>query len=541
MSGLMMDWPLTVPSLLRHAAANHGDTEIVSRDHTGAVHRTNWSQLEYRSRRLASALAALGVNSLDRVGTLAWNGFRHLEVYFAASGMGAVAHTINPRLHEEQIIWIINHAQDSVLLIDVDLVPIIERIIDRCDSVRAVIVLTSADQMPGTSLNAALCYEDLLANDAGDWSSPAIDERDACGLCYTSGTTGNPKGVLYDHRSTVLHALSIIAPDLCNLSGCDVVLPVVPMFHVNAWGLPYAAAIAGFKLVLPGPRLDGASLHDLMEAERVTFTAGIATVWLGLLQHLRDRSLRLSTLKRVVVGGSPCPPSLMQAFEEEFGVACQHAWGMTELSPFGATAVLKAKHLGLEQSEQRRLRLKQGRPPFGVEMRLTDEDNQALAHDGQAAGHLQVRGAWVARSYFGTGTADPLTADGWFPTGDVATIDADGFMQITDRAKDVIKSGGEWISSIDIQNAAMEHGAVHEAAVIGVAHPKWQERPLLVVALKPGAQVSPDELRAFLQGRVARWWIPDDVQFVEELPHNASGKLDKLALRRLFEAYMLPV
>ncbi len=534
-----MEFPLTVPSLLQHAAANHGDTEIVSRDAAGAVHRTSWSEVAGRARRLAAALAALGVTAHERVGTLAWNGFRHLEVYYAASGMGAVTHTINPRLHEDQLAWIIGHAGDVVLFVEPDLLPLAERVLSRCGEVRHVVVLCERSTMPATPLANAVCYEELLDAARAEWEWPALDERSACGLCYTSGTTGDPKGVLYDHRSTVLHALSILTPDVCNLSSRDVVAPVVPMFHVNAWGLPYAAAIAGFKLVLPGPRLDGASLHGLFEDEGVTFTAGIATVWLGLLEHWRRDGVRPAALQRIVVGGAPCPPPLLQALENDFGVTCQHAWGMTELSPFGATATLKARHQRLDAKERMRLRLKQGRAPYGIEMRLRDDEDREVPHDGATSGHLQVRGAWVASGYFGaTGDDCALTPDGWFPTGDIATIDADGFMQITDRAKDVVKSGGEWISSIDIQNAAMLHPGVHEAAVVGVPHPKWQERPLLIVVPRAGSSLTPDSLLQFLDGRIARWWVPDDVVILPELPHTSVGKLDKRALRERFHDHL---
>jgi fatty-acyl-CoA synthase len=544
MNGLMMNTPLQISSLIRHADRYHGDTEIVSRLVEGGIHRYTYRDAHRRARQLANALGALGVRMDDRVGTLAWNGFRHFELYYAVSGMGAVIHTVNPRLFPEQIAYIVNHAQDQYVCFDLTFAPLVEKLAPHCASVRGWVAMTDRAHMPKVELPNLLCYEDLINahSDAYDW--PQFDEWTAAGLCYTSGTTGNPKGVLYAHRSTVLHAYAGCLPDALNLSARDVVLPVVPMFHVNAWGLPYACALAGSKLVFPGAQLDGASIYELFEQEQVTMSAGVPTVWLGLLQHVKQAGLKFSTFNRTVIGGSACPPAMIRTFEQDFGVRVLHAWGMTEMSPLGTVCTLKAKHLALPKEEQLNVQDKQGRPLYGVDMEIVDDQGKALPWDGKAFGDLLVRGPWITTQYFkGEGGAILRQDDrgqSWFPTGDVATIDSDGYMQITDRSKDVIKSGGEWISSIDLENTAMAHPAVKEAAVIGVAHPKWDERPLLIVVKKPDAQLTREALLEFFQGKVAKWWIPDDVVFVAELPHTATGKLLKTKLRDDYRGYMRP-
>jgi fatty-acyl-CoA synthase len=541
MHGLMMDMPLAISDLIRHADRHHGDTQIVSKRVEGdGLHRYSYREAHRRSRRLAKALARLGLAMHDRVGTLAWNGYRHFELYYAVAGSGAVIHTINPRLFEDQIVYIANHAEDRILCFDLTFLPLVEKLAPRLETVKRYILMTDRAHMPAkTSIPGLACYEELLEaeDDRFDW--PQFDERTAACLCYTSGTTGNPKGVLYSHRSTILHAYGAALPDVLNLSARDVVLPVVPMFHVNAWGLPYSAAACGTKLVFPGQHLDGRSLYELFEGERVTMSAGVPTVWLGLLQFMDANRLKFSTLKRVVIGGSACPPAMMRKFNDDYGVEVLHAWGMTEMSPLGCVCTLKEKHLGLDKEAQFAIRMKQGRPPFGVDWRIVDEEGRELAADGRTFGHLQVRGPWVMSGYFKGEGGNPLK-DGWFPTGDVGTLDPDGYLQITDRSKDVIKSGGEWISSIELENIAIAHPAIAEAAVIGVRHPKWDERPVLVAVKKPGASVTKEELLAFYEGKVAKWWMPDDVVFVEELPHTATGKLSKITLRQRFADYRLP-
>lgn len=539
MHGLMMNMPLTITSLIRHADRYHGDTEIVSRLVEGGIHRYTYSDAHRRARQLANALVALGVKPTERIGTLAWNGFRHFEIYYAVSGIGAVCHTINPRLFPEQIGYIINHAEDGCVFFDLTFLPLVEKLAPHCKGVRHWVAMTDKAHMPPSSPLTLLCYEDLVNSHSDRFDWPEIDENSASSLCYTSGTTGNPKGVLYSHRSTLLHAYGSCLPDALNLSARDAVLPVVPMFHVNAWGLPYSAPLVGAKLVFPGAQLDGASLHELFKQESVTVSAGVPTIWLGLLAHVKGNNLDFGTLKRTVIGGSACPPAMIRSFEDEFGVQVLHAWGMTEMSPLGTVNTFKNRHLTLPKAERDALQNKQGRVIFGVDMKITDDEGAELPRDGQAFGNLLVRGPWICRQYFKGEGGDPLI-DGWFPTGDVATLDADGYMQITDRSKDVIKSGGEWISSIDLENAAVGHPAVAEAAVIGVAHPKWDERPLLIVKRKEGAQVTREEMLKFFDGRVAKWWIPDDVVFVEQLPHTATGKLLKTKLREDFKDHKLP-
>ena len=539
MHGLMMNTPLQISSLIRHADRYHGDTEIVSRLVEGGIHRYTYADAHRRARQLANALEALNVHAADRVGTLAWNGFRHFEIYYAVSGLGAVCHTINPRLFPEQIAYIINHADDQYVFVDLTFVPLIEKLAEHCKQVKGWVLMTDHAHMPPTKLANTLCYEDLVNSHSDTFEWPLFDENTASSLCYTSGTTGNPKGVLYSHRPTLLHAYAACLPDALNLSARDVVMPVVPMFHVNAWGLPYSCALAGAKLVFPGAGMDGASLFELFEKERVSVSAGVPTIWLGLLNHVKQNNLKFSTFSRTVIGGSACPPAMIRTFEEDFGVRVLHAWGMSEMSPLGTVCTFKGKHLELPAEQRYTIQNKQGRPIFGVEMKIVDDEGKVLPNDGKAFGDLLVRGPWVCSEYFHGEGGNPLR-DGWFPTGDVATIDADGFMQITDRSKDVIKSGGEWISSIDLENTAMAHPGVAEAAVVGVRHPKWDERPLLLVVKKAGVELTREELIQFFDGRVAKWWIPDDVVFVDQLPHTATGKLLKTKLREDFKDHKLP-
>jgi 3-(methylthio)propionyl---CoA ligase len=538
MQGLMMEMPLLVSSLLVHADRHHGDAQIVSRRIEGDIHRYTYREAHARARRLANALHALGAKPGDRIASLAWNGHRHFELFYAVAGAGMVMHTVNPRLFPEQIAWILNDAEDAIVFIDLTFVPLLEKIAPLCTGVKRIVLMTDRAHMPATSsLPQLTCYEELVAAQSDDFEWPELDENTACGLCYTSGTTGNPKGALYSHRSNVLHAYGVSLPDTMCLSASDSVLPVVPMFHANAWGICHAAPLVGCKLVFPGCALDGKSLHELFEAESVTYSAGVPTVWLGLLQYMRQSGARFSTLKRTVVGGAACPPALMRAFKEELGVEILHAWGMTEMSPLGSLCRLKNKHLALPEAERRHILEKQGRVVFGVDWKIVDGDGRELPWDGKAFGDLMVRGPWVVRGYYKSAKS-PLV-DGWFPTGDVATIDADGYMNITDRSKDVIKSGGEWIGSIDLENVAMSHPAVLEAAVVAARHPKWDERPLLVVVRRPGQPLERDELLRFYEGKVAKWWIPDDVVFVEELPHTATGKLLKTKLREQYRDRLL--
>jgi acyl-CoA synthetase (AMP-forming)/AMP-acid ligase II len=541
--GQMMEMPLMISSLIKHAARHAADTEIVSKRTEGDIHRYTYKDCELRARKLAQAFARLGCAPGDRVGTLAWNGYRHLEIYYGASGSALVCHTINPRLFPEQIVWIAEDARDRVLCFDLTFLPLVEKIAPMLKSVKHFVLMTDRAHMPAsTGLAGLLCYEELVEAEDGNYAWPEFDESTASSICYTSGTTGNPKGAVYSHRSTLLHAYASALPDALGCSAADTILPVVPMFHVNAWGLPYSAPLVGAKLVMPGPHLDGKSLHELFEAEKVTFSAGVPTVWLGLINHVKQNDLKFSTFKRTVIGGSACPPSMLRTLQDEFGVEVIHAWGMTEMSPLGTLAKLKGKHVTLGKEAKERLQFTQGRVVYGVDMLILDDENKPLPWDGKASGNLVVRGPWVIASYFQRAESPLVKVDGleWFPTGDVATIDADGFMQITDRSKDVIKSGGEWISSIDLENIAMAHPAVHEAAAIACRHPKWDERPLLVVVKKPGAEVSREELLGFFEGRIAKWQIPDDVAFVSEIPHTATGKIQKLKLRELFKDHRLP-
>jgi 3-(methylthio)propionyl---CoA ligase len=538
--GQMMDQPLLISSIIEFAARHFANNEIVSRRVEGDLHRYTYRACHQRAKRLANALQALGVGMGERVATLAWNGYRHLEAYYAVSGSGAVLHTINPRLHPEQVAYITNHAEDQVLLFDLTFLPLVEAIAPHCKTIRTYILMADRDRLPAdTKIPDLRSYEDLIDAHSDDYTWPRFDENAACTLCYTSGTTGNPKGALYSHRSTVLHAYASAMPSALNVSARDTVLPVVPMFHVNAWGLPYSVPLNGAKLVLPGAALDGKSLYDLFESEKVTFSAGVPTVWLGLINHARQNGLKFSTFRRTVIGGAACPPAMMNALLDEFDVEVIHAWGMTEMSPLGTTCTLQAKHAELPREEQRRILQKQGHAVYGVDMKIVDDDGKDLPWDGKAYGHLLVKGPWIISAYFKGEGGDPLQ-DGWFPTGDVATIDQDGYMQITDRSKDVIKSGGEWIGTIDLENIAVSHPAVMQAACIGVPHPKWDERPLLVVVLRPGMSVTREELLKFYEGKIAKWWLPDDVVFTDALPLGGTGKVQKNKLRDIYKDHKLP-
>ncbi|CAN7396781.1 long-chain-fatty-acid--CoA ligase [Phenylobacterium sp. LjRoot225] len=540
MLGLMQAWPLTVDRILDHARTWHGDSEIVTRSVEGPVVRTTYAEAHRRAKRLSNALKDLGVQPGDRVATLAWNTARHLETWYAIMGMGAVCHTLNPRLFADQLCYIINHAADKVILTDLTFAPLLLAQRDKMPTVERIIVMTDEAHMTGVGDPDALCFETLIAKYGEDFAWGGFDENTAAGLCYTSGTTGNPKGVLYSHRSNFLHTLVTLGGDLLGISARDVVLPIVPMFHANAWGLSFSAPAAGAKLVMPGGRLDGASVHELLESEGVTFSAAVPTVWQMLLNHLRQTDGRLTTLKRVVIGGAAVPEALVRAFQDDFGVEVTHAWGMTETSPLGTEAQPTARTLALDPESQFRLKMKQGRPPLGIEMKLTDGAGRPLPHDGKTSGHLKVKGPFVAGAYFGEQGGEILDEEGFFDTGDVGTIDDYGFMQITDRAKDVIKSGGEWISSIEIENLAMGHPKAELCAVIGARHPKWDERPVLLVKLKPEQIATREDFLDFLEGKIARWWMPDDVLFVSDIPLGPTGKIDKKALRERMKDYMLP-
>lgn len=534
----MMQRPLLISALIEFAEANHGDTEIVSRRIEGDIHRYTYRDANRRAKQLANALKHLGVKVGDRVGTLAWNGYRHFEIYYGVSGMGAITHTINPRLFPEQIAYIVNHAEDGYLFFDLTFLPLVEALAPKLPTIKAFIAMTDRAHMPDAKLLNLLCYEDFISAEVADFEWPQLNENTPSGLCYTSGTTGNPKGVLYTHRSTIFHTYAAMSPEAFCLSSRDVVLPVVPMFHVNAWGTPYICAAAGAKLVFPGPALDGASLYALFEGEGVTMSAGVPTVWMGLLNYVKSSNLKFSTFKETVIGGSACPPAMIKSFEHEFGVNVVHAWGMTEMSPLGTMCRLKLKHQKMSVEQQDAVKARQGRAIFGVEMKIVDDEGCTLPNDGKAAGDLMVRGPWVVGRYFKEEKS--ALVDGWFATGDVANIDADGYMQITDRSKDVIKSGGEWISSIDLENIAVSHPSVFEAAVIGVPHPKWDERPLVLAVLKPNETLTRDELIKFYDGKIAKWMVPDDVVFVDKLPHTATGKLLKIKLREDYKNYKLP-
>ncbi len=540
MFGKMQDVPLLVNSILDHALVNHGEREIVSRLVEGNIHRETYADMHLRARKLSQALQKLGMGQGDVIATLAWNTHRHFEAWYGIAGIGAVYHTLNPRLFPDQLTYIINHAQDQLILTDLTFLPILEGLADDIPNVKGIIVLTDAAHMPETSLKNVHCYEDLLDGQNGDFNWVQVDERAPCGMCYTSGTTGNPKGVCYTHRSNVLHTLVANSADVMGISSTDSVLPVVPMFHANAWGLAFTAPAAGAKVVNPGPNMDGESIYQLLSEEAVTFTAAVPTVWLMLLQHLEANNLKLPHLNSVAIGGSAVPRVMLEKFERDYGVSVMHAWGMTETSPLGSIAAFKSGMEEMNFDEQMDIKVKQGRVPYLVEMKITDDAGKELPRDGKAFGHLKVRGPFIVGEYIKGDGGDILDEEGFFDTGDVATIDPLGFMQITDRSKDVIKSGGEWISSIEIENIAVGHEKIQEAAVIGIAHPKWDERPLLVIVKNEGADISKEEVLGFLEGKIAKWWMPDDVAFVDEIPHTATGKIQKLTLREQFADYTLP-
>jgi acyl-CoA synthetase (AMP-forming)/AMP-acid ligase II len=541
MRGMMMDQPLLITGLIRYAAGYHADTEIVTKTVEGPLHRYTYAAAYERIQQLAHALRELGVQPGDRLATMAWNGYRHFELYYAISGIGAVCHTVNPRLFVSQIEYILNHAEDKYVFVDLTFVPVLEQLVSKLKSVKGYIVLTDRAHMSKSSLPNLICYEELIVGKPTHYDWPSFDEWTASSLCYTSGTTGNPKGVLYSHRSTILHTYSVNQADSLAFTARDSVLPVVPLFHVNAWGIPYAATMAGAKLVFPGPHLDPASLYELLEAERVTMTAGVPTIWFKLLEYLDQTGKRLTALKRVLAGGSAVPIPIISAFEEKHGARVCHAWGMTEISPVGTEGTLKAAQEKLPKEERYRYQATQGRPLFAVELKIVDAMGKELPHDGKAFGDLLVRGPFVTSGYFNDPEASKAAfdKDGWFRTGDVVTIDHDGWVRIVDRTKDLIKSGGEWISSIDLENAAVGHPDVAEAAAIAVPHPKWQERPVLIVVLKPGAKLTREEMLRYLGDKVAKWSLPDDVVFVPELPHTATGKLLKSKLREQFRNHHL--
>ncbi len=539
MLGLMQDWPLLCHRIIDHAALNHGERPVISRSIEGPIHITKFSAIRARALRVAQRLERDGVKRGDRVATLAWNTWRHLESWYGILGIGAVYHTVNPRLFTDQIAWIINHAEDRMIMTDVTFLPILEKIAGHTPTVERTIVFCDGAHLPKTTLRNAVAYEDWIAEVDGDFSWKSFDENTAAGMCYTSGTTGNPKGVLYSHRSNVLHAMAALRPDMVGLSMSDIAMPVVPLFHANGWALGFAGPMAGASLVLPGQKLDGASIYDLLTQFKVTCTAAVPTVWLALLQHLEKTGGKLTHLRRVVIGGSACPRAMISTFQDVYGVEVIHAWGMTEMSPLGTTCTLKPEYAELKGEALLDVQQKQGHAPFGVEMKITDDAGQRMPWDGKTFGRLKVRGPAVARAYF-KDDGQILDDEGFFDTGDVGTIDRYGYLNITDRSKDVIKSGGEWISSIELENLAVGHPKVAEAAVIGVRHPRWGERPLLIVVPKEGQAASKDELLGFLGGKVAKWWVPDDVVFVAEIPHTATGKIQKTALREQFKTYALP-
>ncbi len=539
MLGLMQDWPLLIHRIIDHAATQNGGREVISRSVEGPIHRTTYAEVRRRALRVAKRLSKDGIKPGDRVATLAWNTWRHLESWYGITGIGAVYHTVNPRLFADQIIYIMNHAEDRVLMLDLTFVPMMEKLQDRLPSVERYVVYTDGAHMPETSLKGAVAYEDWIAEVDDDFRWATFEENTAAGMCYTSGTTGEPKGVLYSHRSNVLHSLMAMSPDCLGLSARDVAMPVVPLFHANGWSFAFSAPMAGSTLVLPGPKLDGASLLELLNGEKVTITAAVPTLWFGLLQHLEATGSTLPHLKRVVIGGSACPRAVTKAFRDNYGVEVLHAWGMTEMSPLGSVCTVKPDYGPVEGEAWLDVKERAGQAPFAVEMKIVDDQNRELPWDGTTFGRLKVRGPAVAKAYFRRDESI-LDEDGFFDTGDVATIDPYGNMQVTDRAKDVIKSGGEWISSIDLENLAVGHPDVAEAAVIGIRHPKWDERPLLIVVPKEGRNPTKDDLLAFMQGRIAKWWMPDDVVMVEAIPHTATGKIQKTALRDRFKDYRLP-
>jgi len=540
MLGLMQDWPLLLHRIIDHAANFHGERKVISRSIEGPIHTTDYRQVRARALKVSQRLSKDGIKLGDRVATLAWNTWRHLEAWYGIVGIGAIYHTVNPRLFPDQVVWIINHAEDRVMMTDLTFVPFLEKIADQLPTIERYILLTDAMHMPKTTLKNAVAYEDWIAEVDGDFKWVNLNENTAAGMCYTSGTTGHPKGVLYSHRSNVLHAYIAALPDSKGICSRDVVMPVVPMFHANCWSLAFSTPMVGATMVVPGAKMDGASIYELLDTFKVSFTAAVPTVWLMLLQDLEKTGRRLPHLKRVVIGGSACPRAITKTFQEKYGVEVVHAWGMTEMSPLGSLCTMKPEYASLEGDAKLNVQMKQGHPPFGVEMKITDDAGRDLPWDGKTFGRLKVRGPAVAKAYYKGEGSEAFDKDGWFDTGDVATMDQYGYMQITDRAKDVIKSGGEWISSIDVENLAVGHPKVAEAAVIGISHPKWDERPLLVIVLKKGETVTKEELLEFMQGKIAKWWMPDDVVFVEEIPHTATGKIQKITLRQRFKDYRLP-
>ena len=540
MLGLMQDWPLLCHKIIDHAAVQHGDREIVSRSIEGPIHRTNYREVRARSLRIAQALERDGYKLGDRIATLAWNTWRHLECWYGIMGIGAVYHTLNPRLFPEQIAWIMNHAEDKLIFVDITFLPIVEAIAASVPSLEKVIVLTDDAHMPESKLPNIVSYESWLAAVDGDFQWKEFDENTAAGLCYTSGTTGNPKGVVYSHRSNVLHALVSTQPDALGIAAKETILPVVPLFHANAWGISFTAPMVGAKLVMPGARMDGEGIYELLDGEKVTFSAAVPTVWLMLLQYLEETGKQIPDLGRVVIGGAACPRTIIQKFQDNYGVTVFHAWGMTEMSPIGTVGTVKPQFASLKGEELLDLQEKQGYPPFSVEMKITDDEGKEQPWDGKSFGILKVRGPAISKGYYGGDGKEQFDEDGFFNTGDVAHIDEHGYMQITDRAKDVIKSGGEWISTIDLENLAVGHPDVAEAAVIGIYHPKWDERPLLVIVRKPNCDPSKEDILGFMEGKIAKWWMPDDVSFVDEIPHTATGKIQKMDLRKQFKDYTLP-
>ena len=539
MFGLMQDWPLLCNRILDHAATYNAERQVISRSIEGPFHTTDYGQVRKRALRVGQRLEKDGIKPGDRVATLAWNTWRHLEAWYGIMGAGAVYHTINPRLFPDQIAWIANHAEDRMVLVDLTFVPLLEKLADKLTTIEKYVVLTDAAHMPTTTLKNAVPYEQWIAEVDGDFAWKVFDENSAAGMCYTSGTTGNPKGVLYSHRSNVLHSMMAAQPDAMGLASKDIILPVVPMFHANCWGLALTSPLVGGAMIMPGQKLDGASIYELLDTYRVSFTAAVPTVWLMLLQHLESNNLKLPYLKKVVIGGSACPRAMTQKFQDVYDVEVLHAWGMTEMSPLGTLGSIKPEYAALTGDARLDVQMKQGHPPFGVDMKIEDDQGRELPRDGKTFGRLKVRGPSVARAYF-KDDGKVLDANGFFDTSDVATLDRHGYMQITDRSKDVIKSGGEWISSIELENLAVGHPKVAEAAVIGIRHPRWDERPLLVVVLKQGQTATKAELLAFLDGKVAKWWMPDDVAFVGEIPHTATGKIQKTTLRDQFKNYVLP-
>jgi fatty-acyl-CoA synthase len=541
MLGLMQEWPLLCHRIIDHAASNHAERQIVSRSIEGPIHATTYAAVRGRALKVAQRLDRDGIGPGDRVATLAWNTWRHLEAWYGVMGIGAIYHPVNPRLFPDQIAWIINHAEDRVMKIDLTFVPLLEKLADKLPSIERYVVLTDAAHMPPTTLRNAVPYEEWIGEADGDFTWADLDENTAAGICYTSGTTGNPKGVVYSHRSNVLHSLTASMPDVLGLASRDSVMPVVPMFHANGWSLPLTAPMVGAALVMPGANLDSASIYELLTDYRVTLTAAVPTVWLMLLRHLEASGGKLPYLKCVLIGGSACPRTLMKAFQDVYGVEVMHGWGMTEMSPIGTICSLKPGYAELTGEARLDAQRKQGHAPFGVELKITDDAGRRLAWDGTTCGRLKVRGPAVAKAYFKEEGGELLDAEGYFDTGDVSTIDAHGYMQITDRSKDIIKSGGEWISSIDLENLVVNHPAVAEAAVIGIQHPQWDERPLLVVVRKGGQSVSREDILGFMQGKIAKWWLPDDVAFVDDIPHTATGKIHKIVLRERFKDHVLPV